>query len=80
MNIETIIWLGMLLVSVVMAWGLSRAMDFAAGINFRDDIIPELRSGNLALAVYLAARWLGLCFLAGYMCSRWIPTGIQGGF
>lgn len=80
MSWETLLWLSMLVLSAAMAWGLSRAMDRVAGVSFRHDILPELRAGNVAMAIYVGARWLGLCILAAYMCSRWIPVGLQGGF
>jgi len=40
--------------------------DNRAGVQFRTEWLPELRAGNIAIAIYLGARFVGVCLLIGW--------------
>ena len=57
-------------IAAVVIWALSRLMDVAAGVNFKRDILPQIRDGNLALGIYYGMRFLGLATTFGFLLSR----------
>lgn len=52
-------------VAIVVGWGVLKVLDWMAGVNFKQDVVGELNSGNQAWAHYLGLRFLGICIL-GY--------------
>ncbi len=55
---------------LVMAWGLLRMLDKSLGISFGSDVYPQILEGNVAAAVYFAARIVGVLLFMGACLSR----------
>ena len=54
------------IVAVVAVQNILPAFDNRAGLTWSKDWMPLLKSGNVAVAVYLGARFVGTCILMGW--------------
>ena len=55
------------LMAVTGLWLTLRLLDRASGMEFRHDWLQLIKEGNIAAAIYLAARFTGLCVLYGIL-------------
>lgn len=53
------------IVAAIAMLNVLAAFDNSAGISFRKDVLPELVTGNLAIAVYFGARILAVAIVMG---------------
>lgn len=63
---------------VACAWGLSRLMDRANSYSYYRTgrsarwakVLTSIESQPQAAALYYGLRWMGICVLIGWLCSR----------
>lgn len=49
---------------------LLRWLDRLSGVEFRRDVLEEMRKGNDAMADYYGRRYLGACILVGFLVLK----------
>ena len=71
-ELNLMILLGLIPVGVGLAWGLLRGLDKLGGFNFRDQVVPTITSDPLATSIYFSARFVGVLYLVGQLCTRFV--------
>ena len=71
LQINLMILVGLIPVAVLLSWGLLRGLDHLGGINFKG-VISHLSTEPIALSIYFGARFVGVLWLVGTLCSRFV--------
>lgn len=64
---------GVVIGLAVLLW-FSNYVDTRRGIDYMRDVLPGINNGNVALAIWRSARWLGMCLVLGMLLSGCSPA------
>lgn len=64
---SSLLTLVMAIVAVFMTWGCLRVLDILTGFDFRSWVQSD--KNDIAVAIYLGARFIGACLLVGMLFS-----------
>lgn len=57
--------LGKSVLALFVVWTMLRIFDEASDVSFKDDVLPQLKQGNIGLGLYYGCRFLGAAILGG---------------